>query len=331
VHITQDIFSEGLLNFAQGFNQPTNWPNYVIQTAHLSRIIRDSGINYCYTGDGCDTIFLGYPGTHKRAMLLNSLPKLPSLLVQILIFIFGRDVLERHLGHPYRVFLNLIRSLQREKLSRGYVSFRIMDEVSLRQLRKGKPPLQSKDVEEILKELSRPYSKLPPLRLAYHGKSLVSPNKNKIIGSSDQNGIAILSPYLHPELKQFASSLPESLCRPNENTPSNVTGKYILMRMASENKLLPIDIIHQKKVAGVDGPIDEWYAGPLNNLVLDLLTDLPFDANIKYIKQLAKPKLAEKLFKDHIMIDNVISHALSLLLTYSRFTDISGPRNDYEK
>ena len=320
--IDQDIFADGLESFSDRFNQPTNWPNYVIQTSHLCEEIRNNGINYCYSGDGCDTIFLGYPGTYKRAVLLNSFPTLPNFLVQLLISIFGWKYLDYKLGHPYRVFLNLLRALGRKMPARGFVSFRIMDELSLFQLRTDKVPLQNNTIEELLSQLSEPYANLPPLRLAYEGKSLVSPNKNKIIGSSDKNGISILSPYLHPGLKDFASSLPEDLFRPNETTKSQITGKYLLMQMAEEKKLLPDEVIYQAKVAGVDGPIDDWYAGPLNSKILGMLKHLPFEADQDYIKQLSRVKTSESLFKEKIMVDKVISHAISLLITYSSFTKL---------
>ena len=328
IQITQDIFSNGLQNFSQIFNQPTNWPNYVIQTAYLCKIMRKAGFHFCYSGDGCDTVFLGYPGTYKRAVLLESLPTLPQWLVNFLIDLFGWKFLERSLGHPYRVILNLLRSLGRDMPARGFVSFRIMDEISLKQLRRDNVPEQAMSIEQLLRELSEPFRNLPTLRLAYHGKSLVSPNKNKMVGSSDQCGIAIFSPYLHPGLKAFASTLPESLCRPNEETPSSVTGKYVLMKMAEKKQLLPREVIYQRKVAGVDGPIDEWYAGPLNNTIMELLKDLPFVADQKYLRQLARQKIAEDIFKNKIMTDKVISHALSLLITYASFTREVGSRDN---
>jgi hypothetical protein len=125
---------------------------------------------------------------------------------------------------------------------------------------------------------------------------------------------------LHPGLKDFASSLPEDLFRPDEKTKSKITGKYLLMKMAEENKLLPDEVIYQPKVAGVDGPIDEWYAGPLNSKILGMLKNLPFESDQNYLKQLSLLKTSEGLFKEKIMTDKVISHALSLLITYASFS-----------
>lgn len=198
IDISQDIFGDGLAQFSHGFNQPTNWPNYVIQTAYLSKVMRESGFHYCYSGDGCDTVFLGYPGTYRRAVLMESFPTLPKWLVSALVGLFAWKGLDYRLGHPYRVLLNLLRSFGRPMPTRGFVSFRIMDEIGLQQLRRDAVPIQRMSIEEQLHELAVPFGDLPSLRLAYAGKSLVSPNKNKMVGSSDQNGINILSPYLHP-------------------------------------------------------------------------------------------------------------------------------------
>jgi hypothetical protein len=183
--------------------------------------------------------------------------------------------------------------------------------------------VQEKPAEQIAHELAQPFANLPALRLAYLGKAAVSPNRNKMVGSSDATGIAILSPYMHPGMKELALGLPEDLCRPSETTASKVTGKYILMRMAETQGLLPKEVIYQPKMAAVDGPIDDWYAGPLRTTIGELLDGLPFAPNLDYVRALLRPKLAETMFRRYFMTDKVISHAVSLLATYSRFTALA--------
>ncbi|MEX2148947.1 MAG: asparagine synthase-related protein [Steroidobacteraceae bacterium] len=323
VEIDRSLIEDGLRTFAQTFNQPTNWPNYVIQTAHVCRQIRAAGISHCYTGDGCDSVFLGYPGTYQRARLFDALPELPVWVGRTLVGMAARPALERHFGHPYRVALSMLRGLGRRMPARGYLSFRILDEVSLRQLRTDSPPAMAKDTEALISELSAPFAGLPPLRLAYLGKAAVSPNRNKMIGSADSSGITIQSPYLHAGLKNFAVRLPEELMRPKDRTRSRVTGKYVLMKMAEEKGLLPPSIIYQRKMAAVDAPIDEWYAGPMRPLLLDMMRGLPFSIDVSYANRLLDRKFSEQLFKRHVMVDKVISHAASLLATYAAFTGIA--------
>lgn len=322
IPITRDIVEKGIQEFPKYFNQPTNWPNYVLQTAHLCKIMRLEGINHVYSGDGCDAVFLGYPGTYMRARIFAAMPALATWLHRGLMAIAARPSLDKVLGHPYRVALNILRSLGQKMPARGYLSFRIMDEISLEQLRRNKAPAAEKPLSQLVEDLSEPHRELPALRLAYQGKAAVSPNRNKLIGSSDYSGLTILSPYLHPGLKKFAVSLPEELMRPEEKTKAKATGKYILMKMAEEKGLLPSSIIYQPKVAAVDGPIDEWYEGPMRNMLLEIMHGLPFDYDEKYANHLLDQKWSEKLFKRYVMTDKVISHAASLLATYATFTSL---------
>jgi hypothetical protein len=195
-----------------------------------------------------------------------------------------------------------------------------MDEVSVAQLRQGETPAQQYTPADVGRQLAASHRGLTGLRLAYMGKSAVSPNRNKMVGSSDRSGIALLSPYMHPGMKHLSLSLPEALCRPNQTTRSKVTGKYILMKMAEEKQLLPVEVIYQRKVAAVDGPIDSWYAGALRPLMLQLMEGLPFEHSRSYANTLLDEKLSETLFKRYMMTDKVISHAASLVATYATFT-----------
>ncbi len=323
VRVTQLDIEEGIEEFPYQFNQPTNWPNYVVQTALVMKKMKESGVELAYSGDGCDTVFLGYPGTWRRARVIEKVPTLPQGMIQRFTRIAARPFLERSAGHPYRVVLNLLRTSAWPRHARGFLSFRILDEVSLHQLRQDNAPAQQQPIEKTVTELATPHAGLPSLRLAYLGKSLVSPNKNKMNGSSDISGIPILSPYMHPAFKRLAQSLPEDLCRPNEATASRVTGKYALMKMAEEKELLPSAVIYQKKMAAVDAPIDRWYAGPMREFMLKQFEALPFRANRKYLESLLASHFAEQLFQKYFLTDKVIKHAPSLLVTYARFCALS--------
>ena len=319
VTFDHENIGRGLRDFTDVFNRPTNWPNYVIQTAELCREMVDNGLTQCFSGDGCDTIFLGYPGTYRRARVIGVLAKMPSPFFGGLLRLAARPNLERRLGYPYRVFLGLLRSVMRDEPARTFLSFRILDEISLGQLRRDVPPLKTASIDSLGVEIATPFAHLSSYRLAYEGKGAVSPNKNKMIGSADLSGLTIWSPYMHSSLKSFAMSLPDTLMRPDHRTSSNVTGKYILQRMAVEKGLLPDGVIFQKKVAAVDAPIDDWYANELRETLHDLWTHLPFDLDWDYADSLIEPKLAERLFREHMMVDKVITHAASLLATYGAF------------
>lgn len=326
VHVTRSDVESGLVRFPHVFNQPSNWPNYVLQTALVCERMRDAGVPLAYSGDGCDTVFLGYPGTWRRARVLERVPELPEWLAALGTRLAARPVLERRLGHPYRVLLNLVRTSSWPRHARGFLSFRLLDEISLDQLRGDDRPPQRAGIRETVEELARPHRGLPTLRLAYLGKGLISPNKNKMNGSSDVSGIPILSPYMHPSFKRLAQSLPEELCRPHETTRSRVTGKYVLMRMAEEKGLLPPAVIYQKKMAAVDAPIDRWYAGPLRGFLKAQMESLPFAADPGYLDALLEPRLAETFFQKRFLVDKIIKQAPSLLATYAGFCALAGSR-----
>lgn len=318
IDIDKAMIEQGLEQFAHLFNQPTNWPNYVIQTLRVVERMRADGISFCYSGDGCDAAFLGYPGTYARARLIGRLPSLPRPLHRLLLGLAARPALERLLGHPWRVALGLLRAMGRPTFARDYLSFRIFDEVSLRQLKPGEP-VQSPEAE--IATLSRPHAGLSGVRRTYLGKAAVSPNRSKMIASADATGVPILAPYMHPALKRFALALPLDLLRPEDGGPA--TGKAVLGAMAIRSGLLPASIVNQPKMAAVDAPVDEWYAGPLRQQMMVFLGDLPFAADRGYLSRLLDLKVAERQFKARVMTDKVISHAPSLLATYARFAALA--------
>lgn len=320
VPVTPQIIGEGLQNYSSRFNQISSQPHYLIQTAHLCNEIRRKGYLHCFTGDGCDEIFLGYPSVYTRAKLFIRLPVFPSSIVKILQYIFHWYAIEKHFGHTYRLARNVITILGRRMPVRGHISSRIFDELTLSRLRTERPPLQEKDAETILKELAKGLDHLTPLRLAYHGKAAPGLNKNKHEGSSNYSGISIQSPFLHPLMVEAGTSLSENLLRPDNKTESSATGKYILMKMVEEKKLLPKEIIYQKKASPVAAPVDDWYMGPLKDFMLNAISDLPFEYNHQYVTDLLQPKLPEDLFRKHISIGHYAFNAISLLVTYASFT-----------
>ena len=309
----------GLRRYALDFNQPTNWPNYVIQTAVVLERMATDGIRFAYSGDGCDSVFLGYPGTYRRARLFELAGRTPRRLVDGAVRASSSQWMERRAGQPLRVARHLLRSGQRDPAVRSLLSFRILDEASLRHLRSEDAPHQAEEFEDIAEKLAAPHRHLSPVRLGYQGKSLVSPNKNKMVGGADQTGISVSAPYLHPTLKAFALSIPEELSRPGGDVPAKAAGKQILMKMADATGLLPPEVIYQKKVAAVDAPIDEWYEGPLRPVLDESFAGLPFDIDPAFASSLANRTLPERFFTRFIAADAVVSHAASLLATYGRY------------
>jgi len=321
VNITEEHLQKGLENYALDYNRPTNWPNYVIQTKLLCNEIRKRGMRFCYSGDGCDGVFLGYPAVHLRARLFSVPVKIPKFILTPILALAKIPLWERLGGHVFTVGLNILRSFSRPWPERGHLTLRIFDEIGIKRLRQGQQPPQALPLDSILSKLSSGLENLTPARLAYLGKGAISPNKVKIAGSSDSSGVAIHAPYMHAGMANFARGIPDALCRPDEESESRVTGKYILMRMAEKKGLLPHDCIYQEKFAAVDAPIDDWYEGPLKPGLLKLLNGLPFSFNSHYVEEMMRQKIIEKLYKKHLAPDQICSsHTISLLCTYASYT-----------
>jgi asparagine synthase (glutamine-hydrolysing) len=322
VRIGPRVIAQGLQTYATVFNQPTNWPNYVIQTDYLCAAMREAGHQYCYSGDGCDALFMGYPSVARRARLVGGRWRLPKPALRILIGALGRYGLELRLGQVYRIGFNLLRLLTRSMPERGHLTFRIFDETSLPRLRNYvQAPPQDGPIDELLARLARGLDGMSPLRLAYLGKAAVSPNRAKIVGSEDHNGVIIQSPYLHPALRAFAVQLPDSLFRPKaEAHGQHDIGKYVLAKMAQSERLLPDEVIYQPKLAAIASPIDQWYANELRTTAEQMLKGLPFAVPQRYLQSLLADLTAERLYKKYLSTDQVTSHAISLLATYASFT-----------
>ena len=320
VPISPDLIAEGVETYAWKFNFPTNWLNYVVQTEHLCRVMKGAGFKFIYSGDGCDGTFLGYPRTHVFASFLGYARQLNPRLALWATRALSFDRLEYAMGRPYTLLLHTLRSLAREMPTRGYSTFRVLDETSLGRLKQAAVDAIVIENERILHAIAEPFSHLSMDRLAYHGKNALSPNRSKMAGSSDSTGVVINTPYLHSGMKSFALSIPDSLLRP-QGVNDSYNGKYLLFKMCDETRLLPPEIIYQKKVSAVDAPVDRWYRGELRDRFRANLDGLPFEANSSYLDFLLRDSLADKLHRHFVSSDALTTHALSLLVTYASFSD----------
>lgn len=328
VSITPEVILNGHQNWALRYCQPTNWANYVIQTSHLCKAIREKGIVRCYSGDGCDGTFLGYPNVHRRSAIYAKFWKLPKWMLSLILVPFRYRITEYTLSRVYTVACNALRSFARSGPSRGLLTFRVMDEFSLSRLRNDEKPSQESTVDEKLDDLSKKLFHLSHDRLAYMGKNMVSPNKAKMNGCMDNENITVLSPYLHPELKEIVQKLPDHFLRPQRTDKKEKNlGKYILLKMIQKHKLLPDSVIYQPKVAAVDSPVDDWYAHQIKNEMIEIVNGLPFNVNQRYIKFLFKEYKIDKLYTKNFCSDSITSHTISLLSTYASYTK-GFPKND---
>jgi len=318
IKIDSDVMKKGLLEYSSTFDQPTNWPNYVIQTQYLIGKIKKEGFDICFTGDGCDNLFYGYPGVFKNSQIYSSKYKLPSWLISFVTFFAGASVFEKTLGHPYRLFIRLLRNMAKVNPERSFLMFRVFDEITVKNIFKKKLRCVDNELNKVVKKIIRGLPTDSSASLAYKGKSVISPNRTKMICSSDSSDVALFSPYMHSGVKEMIASLPEHLLRPTNDV--NDIGKYILILSTKINKLLPDEIIYQKKLAAVDAPIDYWYQTHLRDCCLSMLNDSDLNIDMKMVESLFENKITERVYKKYYPVaDTLTTHVLSLLITYSRF------------
>lgn len=316
VDISPQIIAEGLDHYALHYVQPTNWLNYLIQTTHVCRQMRSDGIDYAYSGDGCDAVFLGYPGTYQRTLAFSRLPTLPAGLGKLLTAMLARTGPDRYFGHPYRVMLGMLRAMSRPMPSRAFLTFRVMDETTARAIRGNDIPPQDETIESVVSRLAEPFADLSIQRIGYAAKSLISPNRAKLLSCSDVAGVRVHSPYQHPDLRSFAAKIPDRLLREQGDSALSDPGKICLMRMAERHRLLPPEVIYQPKFAAVDSPVDEWFTGELRPALDHALAGLPFTPEKRHLEALIQVTRTEELYKRYIGSTRVISDAVSLLATY---------------
>lgn len=317
VEIDPEIIRAGLDSYGENCNWPTIWPNYVIQTQHLCARMIEDGMESCFSGDGCDTVFLGYPSTHRRGQVYRKLPHIPDALEAVIRRLFHLLRLEYISGHVGRVFLSLLDASTIERNDRPLHSFQIFDDSSYRRLT-GMKAAVNHAREEHFDSLSEQTRGQDFERKLYLAKSLISPNRCKLVSSSDISGLAIHSPYMHPIVKSFGQALPEEALRPSDKSHIK-EGKQLLMTMAEKYRLLPREIIYQPKLAAIKSPIDSWLYGELKDFSLEKLSRLPFKYNERYVESLLSEQYVEKLYKDKFADDDVVSLAISLLITYACF------------
>ena len=333
IPVNEQVLAEGLRNYQHNFELPSNYANFPIQTLHLAKAIRNRGIGYCYSGATADELFMGSGLTRKRAIILNSVGNLPSPLVDILIRMFEWRGLDMVLGRPYHVFLNMLRTLERDRPTRCFPGFNIFDSFSLSLLRKQVNPMPERTSKDILDEICQTMVDLSPIRLAASGLGFGAGGGGMIgkRGCVQGQGLVCNTPYGHPGLQAFIRGLPENLITPQPKGKRRVSGKNLLRHMATTFEMLPEQVIYQAKRTAVDAPLEEWYADLLKPNLLEILDRLPFEYDQAYVENMVRYKPAEKLYTNWLATRPdqfiVISHNIALLTTYAAFM----PGNDRGK
>ena len=319
VEVNARTIEKGLAEFSDCFDRPTNWPNYVIQTKLLCEVAKQDGAQVGLTGDGCDEIFLGYPGIYRGAKFFGGERQLPGWFVESSKLLIGRKFLEKRLGHVHRLVLRVISNMGMEQRARLYLIFRIMDETTISHLY-GLPSRElATQIRDVIDQVVSEMPDLPPTILAYEGRDHIVPNRMKLTGAMDATGLPLFSPYLHPDVRSYVRSLPESMLRPGGEAKRTTLGKDILLEMADSKGLLPHNVIYQPKHAAVDGPLDRWYEQEISATLTRLISSVEEVADADFLKALIREKPIDVFYRQNYSVDNITCHAASMLATSGAF------------
>lgn len=319
VPMSAELIGEGLKHFSERFDRPTNWPNYVIQTAALAREAKRHGVSTLLTGDGCDEIFLGYPGIYRGSRFFQSERNASELSTRLARSLLTHEWAERQLGHVYRLLQRIIRNRALAKRIRQYLMFRVLDESTLNHLFAWPLNEVEQQVERAVYEVAARIPDVSDTVLAYEGRDHIVPNRLKLSGVMDSSGLPIATPFLHPLVRDFVRSMPESLLRPSGAATRKTLGKDILLETAHEAGLLPYEVIYQPKHAAVDGPLDRWYAEELRGMLTELILRVGPVHDQRNLDALLDELPIERLYRRRFSVDSITSHAASLLASYGSY------------
>jgi asparagine synthetase B (glutamine-hydrolysing) len=319
VRITPEVIADGLRTFASVYNQPVPQPHYLLHTLHATQAAAAAGFDHVFTGDGCDAAFLGFPTVNRRAHSVALARRLPAPLIRGVLRATDARAFERHLGQSWRMARGVLEDLLQPAAARGHLPFAILGDVSRDRLRCGVAAPTAEPVADVRLRLAEPVHDLDPPRRAFHGHALTGQSATKVEGAVAATGCAMASPYLHSSVRSFAMALPTDVLR-LPGSAAGAPGKDLLVRMVLEHDLLPEAVVLQPKQSPSTSPVDEWYAGPLRPVLLELLDHLPFEWDRTYVEEILRPKLAEDLYRRHVSIDRYAFRAIGLLATYASFT-----------
>ena len=323
VDITAGAVMAHLRDFAVHYPDISAQPHYMIHTMIASERIAADGHSGVFSGDGCDSIFLGYPTVSARADLARRLAAVPRPVARGLRrLLAGRHVADR-LGHVGRMARGVLGNIDLEMPARGHLPTRYIDEYELRRLRLGPSPVAAETVDDIRRRLAEPVAHLDPLRLAFHGNALNRQSQAKVDGAVRATGVAHFSPYRDPVLRAYVDELPTEFLRA-PGRPARDAGKAVLVEMIRRYELLPDEIIEMPKQSPSDSPIDHWYAGPLRTEVHDLLAHLPFEVDHAAIDAILRHTLAERWYRERVSISHHAFQVIGLLCTYASFGLVAG-------
>ena len=319
VRITPEVIADGLAEFGRVFAQPGPQPHYQLHTLAATRQVRADGFERVFTGDGCGTQSSGVPDHEKpRSPAPGRFAATPEPL-QRRCTAADVDEAGRPLPGPHS---RACRAALLEDVPLG------RRRVDACRTGASTTSLCGAYVPDPLRLRTRPSPRsdagggrcrrLGSDAARVHGNALAGQSRMKVHGTVGDTGVAQFTPFTHPRVSRFVSSLPVEFLRPT-GTSARASGKALLIEMVRRNRLLPGPLIDMPKQSPSDSPIDAWYSGPLRSLVFQSLVDLPFDWDRSYVEEILRPRTIEDVYRRRVSLGHQAHQAIGLLLSYAAF------------
>lgn len=318
VPITPEALAQGLVRFPATVGEPSAQPHYQLHTLIACERIAADGFPLVFTGDGCDAVFLGYPTVSQRSSVQTSVNRVPRAVRTVLAKALGAAPVESLLGHPARVARSTLAAAALPWPASDHLPTQYLDAVARDRLRVDGRPSQVESVTETRLRLAAGLADLDPIRVAFAGNGATGASRAKVAGAVAATGVAQVSPFVDPAVKNFASRLPVEALR-SAGASSRAIGKEALVEAVLDAGLLPAEVVHQPKQSPATSPVDSWYSGELRPALFDLFEHLPFDWDRSYVDRLLSPGRVDALYRDRVTLSRHVMQAVGILATYGSF------------
>ena len=289
------------------YGLPSSFAPYFINTGIAAKVIKNKGYDFCYTGDGCDEIFYGYPTVFKRIRLILSLKKyLPIWFRRSVLFILENNPFYSYFRSLTSVPIRVLKtSLMNDRLS-NFLAYNVLTEVELKKIF----PMNKAIISNLkILEMIAPQFKSSIIQ-GYAGRSASSSNKKRNQYIFNKYGLNVLSPFHSKTVGLFASNLPESEKR---NRTGSYLGKIFFLQYLEKFSILSDELVFQKKNSPAVS-LSDIYIEKNKEYLISKIEVAKKNEILKLINCDFTKNISNKIYKSHNNLNFV-----NILYTYLKF------------
>jgi asparagine synthase (glutamine-hydrolysing) len=286
-----DVLPEIIAQTDEPFADPSIIPTYL-----LSQFARKN-VTVAISGDGGDELFAGYD-TFLALGLCNLFKRIPFKIIDV-ISKFAESIppTERNMDFQYRLkhFLKGFATKDKKDVETinnrwlGAFTPETMERLFVSKLNNANSPHSIYNATFSHKKKRRAKSQMDRLIDNYISLYLHDDILVKVDRASMLNSLEVRSPFLDKSLAEFVCSLPTKF------KMNGLTRKFILKKAIE--KRLPKKILKRAK-KGFGIPLAKWFNGPLNPLLMDVLSENNLKQtgmfNPSYVKKLIDDQLQRR-------------------------------------